>query len=566
MLDLLLDELARTFYCTSSRYQHQQLSPMLEHKSISEALTPVSCLDRLIHAPEVDLNDLTTSSSSTCSRPDQVIPALQPLDVDGTKFDTRDYLEKETKAHHAATHLSLSAPNGQTGPSPSLSIAQCDGFEGNQGDGMGSADPSGHIYMGPMGPVEAQSSTTTQANESNRVTTSTRTTSVSEEERTTTSNRVTTSTRTTSVYEEEELPHKQQANEGNTQTATVTQGENSTPQDWRNTTSPDTQTATVAQANTRNQQGENSTTQNWCNTTSLVTIKNPAQETTCLPTEAKNLWKQIQDAFGGKDTQGTHYTPDHHGKETLGTPYESLAKLIRATLHTAWDNKCASPPQSLHGQPISANNDTKTALQLQAHQNSDVTSLSIGEVFKDPHRETPSFEEGIRREDTVPLSMATKGLKLQTRNDHENSTGKANKPRKTIHYSSPAKDRAHTLKGSHEEVKKARLKSEGPDFQFYASTSAVKLATENAARSQSQTVEACLNKNRGDLEAKGSSLSITAPSFEAAGLHNPLRGLASASCATAESAPTHIDEMDTPSHNIHESLETSSPSKLTAPS
>ena len=186
-----------------------------------------------------------------------------------------------------------------------------------------------------------------------------------------------------------------------------------------------------------------------------------------------------------------------------------------------------------------------------------MTSLSIGEVFKDPHRETPSFEEGIRREDTVPLSMATKGLKLQTRNDHGNSTGKVNKPRKTIHYSSPAKDRAHTLKGSHEEVKKARLKSEGPDFQFYASTSAVKLATENAARSQSQTVEACLNKNRGDLEAKGSSLSITAPSFEAAGLHNPLRGLASASCATAESAPTHIDEMNTPSHNIYEVMDDS---------
>ena len=170
MLDLLLDELARTFYCTSSRYQHQQLSPMLEHKSISEALTPVSCLDRPIHAPEVDLNDLTTSSSSTCSRPDQVIPALQPLDVDGTKFDTRDYLEKETKAHHAATHLSLSAPNGQTGPSPSLSIAQCDGFKGNQGDGMRSADPSGHLHTGPMGPVNAQTTTTTTTRSSQDIT------------------------------------------------------------------------------------------------------------------------------------------------------------------------------------------------------------------------------------------------------------------------------------------------------------------------------------------------------------------------------------------------------------
>ena len=99
MLDLLLDELARHFNCTPSRYHAPEALPMLEHSSTPEALTSVSCLDRPIHAPEVDLNDLTTSSSSTCSRPDQVIPALQPLDVDGTKFDTRDYLEEETKAY-----------------------------------------------------------------------------------------------------------------------------------------------------------------------------------------------------------------------------------------------------------------------------------------------------------------------------------------------------------------------------------------------------------------------------------------------------------------------------------
>ena len=168
MLDLLLDELARHFTCIPSRYQHQQLSPMLEHKSIPEALTPVSCLDRPIHAPEVDLNDLTTSSSSTSSRPDQVIPALQPLDAYGTKFDTGDYLEDTQTTYYVTTNLPLSAPKGQTGPSPSLSIAQCDGFKGNQGDGMGSAG-MGHIYMGPMGPVEAQSSTTSSAWDSIRV-------------------------------------------------------------------------------------------------------------------------------------------------------------------------------------------------------------------------------------------------------------------------------------------------------------------------------------------------------------------------------------------------------------
>ena len=62
-----------------------QALPTLEHTSTLGALTSVSCPDRPIPASEVDLNELSTSASSTCSRPDQVIPALQPLEERSTK-------------------------------------------------------------------------------------------------------------------------------------------------------------------------------------------------------------------------------------------------------------------------------------------------------------------------------------------------------------------------------------------------------------------------------------------------------------------------------------------------
>ena len=150
--------------CTTK--QHEKATP------VKQLLTPVSCPDRTTLATgfDLDLNDLTTSSSSTSSWPDQVIPALQPLDAYGTKFDTGDYLEDTQATYYVTTNLPLSAPKGQTGPSPSLSIAQCDGFKGNQGDGMRSADPSGHLHTGPMGPVNAQTTTTTTTRSSQDIT------------------------------------------------------------------------------------------------------------------------------------------------------------------------------------------------------------------------------------------------------------------------------------------------------------------------------------------------------------------------------------------------------------
>ena len=171
MFASLLDALSCNTTCTRrviSTKAHPSCTTKQHEKatSVEQLLTPVSCPDRTTLATgfDLDLNDLTTSSSSTSSWPDQVIPALQPLDAYGTKFDTGDYLEDTQTTYYVTTNLPLSAPKGQTGPSPSLSIAQCDGFKGNQGDGMGSAG-MGHIYMGPMGPVEAQLSTTTQTDE-----------------------------------------------------------------------------------------------------------------------------------------------------------------------------------------------------------------------------------------------------------------------------------------------------------------------------------------------------------------------------------------------------------------
>ena len=128
-----------TSSCTAPRHEK---SP-----SVGKSLTPVSCLDRHISASEVDLNDLSTLSSSTCPRPDQVIPALQHLEVDEVKTDDR--LEEEAKAFSADIYPSLPAPNGQTGPSFSPSLAQYAGFEGNREDGGETKttliDPLGHI-------------------------------------------------------------------------------------------------------------------------------------------------------------------------------------------------------------------------------------------------------------------------------------------------------------------------------------------------------------------------------------------------------------------------------------
>ena len=177
MFASLLDALSCNTTCTRhviSTKAHPSCTTKQHEKatSVEQLLTPVSCPDRTTLATgfDLDLNDLTTSSSSTSSWPDQVIPALQPLDAYGTKFDTGDYLEDTQTTYYVTTNLPLSAPKGQTGPSPSLSIAQCDGFKGNQGDGMRSADPSGHSHTGPMGPVNAQTTTTTTTRSSQDIT------------------------------------------------------------------------------------------------------------------------------------------------------------------------------------------------------------------------------------------------------------------------------------------------------------------------------------------------------------------------------------------------------------